>query len=259
MGKVQGHMTSLHPPWLDVLVPPDYEDEDLYRIILFFVIHSPCPGQSARGISLQKRGWKPKPWYSPPYLKDRLDRAIWGNDPPRLTMVESREALANKLLNHDMDDDFFCHRECQRALYVRVTAPGCSSVYMSLFYHMRNAFAHGRLAMYPGKDGDIIFVMEDGSENKQSKEHFEISARMVFKKSSLLKIIDVITDPPIEIDYTDDILRAISKGFYTKAAIMRELEMSETAYEHSMQRLKLQNKIEYKRNKWVALGKEPTG
>lgn len=65
----KGKMAPVHPYWLDTVVPAEYEDEALYEIILFFVIHSPCPGQSASGISLTERGWKEKPWYSAKYLK----------------------------------------------------------------------------------------------------------------------------------------------------------------------------------------------
>ena len=58
----EGKITRIHPEWLDTEVPPEYEDEGLYEIILFFVIHSPCSGQSSKGISLTERGWKSKPW-----------------------------------------------------------------------------------------------------------------------------------------------------------------------------------------------------
>ena len=33
-----GKTTSVHPAWLDTIVPSEYEDEGLYEIILFFVL-----------------------------------------------------------------------------------------------------------------------------------------------------------------------------------------------------------------------------
>lgn len=31
----KGKITSVHPAWLDTVVPTEYEDEKLYEIILF--------------------------------------------------------------------------------------------------------------------------------------------------------------------------------------------------------------------------------
>jgi hypothetical protein len=63
---------------------------------------------------------------------------------------------------------------------------------MAVFYHIRNALAHGRLAMYKyGKD--IIFVLEDGIK---SGDRFQVRSRMVLKKSTLLKWIDILESGP---------------------------------------------------------------
>ena len=55
---------------------------------------------------------------------------------------------------------------------------------------LRNALAHGRLAMYPlGDETDIVFALEDGI--KRNGE-FQVRSRMILKKSTLLKWIDII-------------------------------------------------------------------
>ena len=90
MAKDEGVITSTAPEWLNTIVPPEYEDAGLYEIILFFVIHSPCSGHSSKGISFTERGWKPKPWYSPRYLKEKLDEVIFGTDKRILKMVDSK-------------------------------------------------------------------------------------------------------------------------------------------------------------------------
>lgn len=240
--------------WLDTMVPSEYEDEGLYEIILFFVIHSPCKGQSSKGISLTERGWKAKPWYSPKYLKEKLDKAIFGEDTRQLKMVDSKNKLLHEIQTFDLDDDYFNHREFQRALYSKVSAKGCESEYMSFFYHIRNALAHGRLAMYPAKKNDITFVMEDGKRiGKESDDKFEVSARIVIYKSSLLKIIKLLKNPPIENDYSEDILNAIKNGNCTKRIIMNELEIDEYTYEKYIQSLKLKKKIEFKHRQWTVV------
>lgn len=243
----KGKMAPVHPYWLDTVVPAEYEDEALYEIILFFVIHSPCPGQSASGISLTERGWKEKPWYSAKYLKDRLGQAIFGNGTRMLEMVNSKAELADKIEEMDADDDFSEHREQQRALYVKSSNKECENEYMSLFYHIRNSLAHGRLAMYPGEGKEIVFVMEDGRE---CGEQFEVTARIVINKSSLLRIIHVLENPPKENDYTDDILTAIDKGHCDKKSIMKELGIDEATYEQYIQKLKKNEVICCEHKKW---------
>lgn len=61
---------------------------------------------------------------------------------------------------------------------------------MSICYHIRNAFAHGRLAMYDYKNcEDIVFVLEDGV--KKNGE-FQVRSRMVLKKSTLIKWMQIL-------------------------------------------------------------------
>ena len=244
-------LTRVHPMWLDTIVPAEYEDEGLYEIILFFVIHSPCSGQSSNGISLTERGWKAKPWYSPKYLKEKLDKAIFGNDLRLLKMVESKAKLQPEIGSLDLDDNFYIHRDKQRMLYSKISQSGCESEYMSLFYHIRNALAHGRLAMYPAQNHDVTFVMEDGKQvGEKRDDKFAVSARIVISKSSLLKLIELLKNPPIENDYSEDILEAIKNGSCTKCKIMAELGIDEYTYEKFIQTLKLKNIIDFEHRQW---------
>lgn len=62
--------------------------------------------------------------------------------------------------------------------------------FLSICYHIRNSFAHGRLAMYDYENGkDIVFVLEDGV--KKNGE-FQVRSRMVLKKSTLLKWMNIL-------------------------------------------------------------------
>lgn len=250
----EGKITKVHPAWLDTVVPPEYEDEGLYEIILFFVIHSPCNGQSSKGISLTERGWKAKPWYSPKYLKEKLDKAIFGDNLRLLKMVESKAKLLPEINSLDLDDDFYMHRDKQRMLYSKIGNSGCESEYMSMFYHIRNALAHGRLAMYPAKNDDITFVMEDGKQvGKESDDKFEVSARIIINKSSLLNVIELLKNPPKENDYSEDILGAIKNGSCTKCKIMSEVGIDEYTYEKFIQALKLKNMIKFEHKQWKTI------
>lgn len=246
-----GKITTLHPAWLDTIVPPEYEDEGLYEIILFFVIHSPCSGQSEKGISLTDRGWNEKPWNSPKYLKEKLDNAIFGTTPGMLKKADSKHKMLSEIEKYKLDDNFFNCREQQRALYAKVSKFGCESEYMSLFYHIRNALAHGRIAMYPAHNGDITFVMEDGKpKGKRTDDAFEVSARIVINKSSLLKVIQLLKNPPAEYDYSDDFVAAIKNGCCTKKKITEQLGIDEYTYEKCIQLLKARKVIEFEKNKW---------
>ena len=252
MAKDRGIVVCEHPAWLDVAVPAEYEDAGLYDIILFFVIHAPCPGQSGKAVTLAERGWKAKPWNSPSYLKDKLDRAIFRNQLRRLKMVDSKREMLQECDSLDLGNDFYTRHDTQRAMFVKVNKPGCVSEYMSLFYHIRNALAHGRLAMYPSEDGDITFVMEDGKTiGAEIDDQFEVSARIVLRKSSLLEIIRLLKNPPLEADYTEEIVQAIKQGVCVKKQIIALLEISENTYEEQMQKLKLNHLITYEHNRWV--------
>ena len=60
--------------------------------------------------------------------------------------------------------------------------------------------AHGRIAMFEEQGTeDIVFVMENGID---SGADFQVKARMVLRKSTLLKWIDIITKGPQEPEKT---------------------------------------------------------
>lgn len=101
--------------------------------------------------------------------------------------------------------------------------------------------------MYPGEGKEIVFVMEDG---KEYRGQFEVTARIVINKSSLLRIIHVLGNPPKENDYTDDILTAIDKGHCDKKSIVKELGIDEATYEQYIQKLNRNDVIRCEHKKW---------
>lgn len=62
--------------------------------------------------------------------------------------------------------------------------------FLSICYHIRNAFAHGRLAMYGCENGkDVVFALEDGV--KKNGE-FQVRSRMILKKSTLIRWMNIL-------------------------------------------------------------------
>lgn len=240
--------SSLHPQWLDTPVPESYEDDNLFKIILFFVIYSPCEAQSRRSRPLSFYKWKDKPWYVPSYLKKPLDKVIFGEDERRF-YVGNRKNFASKIAGHDLDEDFYNHRSSQRIGIVNSQ----SNEYMSLFYHIRNSLAHGRLAMYQAHGEDIMFVMEDGnSVGAEKDDKFEVTARIVLLKSTLLNIIELIkAGPAQEDDYRLDILKLICDGKHTKREITDELRMDDKTWDTTILKLKSSNEVYYEKGKWL--------
>lgn len=198
-------LSPQHPQWLDTIILNRYCDESLYKIILFFVIFSPCPKYCTQGRTLQYYHWKEKPWTTNRYLKDRLDDGIFSDRKKYFRCVERISELAEAVHKAELEDDFYLHREIERVAFINTAG----NEYMSLFHHIRCALAHGRIAMFEDNGGeDIVFVMENGVDVGAD---FHVKARMVLRKGTLLKWIDVITTGPQEAErnYRYEVYKAL--------------------------------------------------
>ena len=89
----------------------------------------------------------------------------------------------------DLAGKFQEHRDVER---IAIYKPSNYPEFMAVFYHIRNALAHGRLAMYKHGEG-IVFILEDGVKRG---DRFQVRSRMVLKKRTLLKWIDIIESGP---------------------------------------------------------------
>lgn len=69
--------------------------------------------------------------------------------------------------------------------------------FMSVFYHIRNAFAHGRLNIVD-VNGECTFILEDIVPNHSNPQRQKVSARMILKRSTLLRWIEIIEDGECE-------------------------------------------------------------
>lgn len=173
--------TENKPLWLGELNVKYYEDKQFIRIITFFVFHSPVNNLSARQICLSEYGWN-TPWRKPYYLNKQLKQAT--NNYELLfssaTLKEMNDALTKANLVNSFPSDIVRERIC---IY------DCKkNQFISVFYHIRNAFAHGRFDLRKLNNVEY-YIMEDV---KKAKKDLQVSARMILKKQTLLRWIDII-------------------------------------------------------------------
>lgn len=177
------YYTELQPNWLQWIVPDRFEDKELFRIITFYVFHCPSKDSSYMRKSLKEYGWN-TPWRKPYKLNNQLK--IVANNKHFIYSSSKLDNIDVALHKSMLDIDFPNNLELERVCIY----DSKKNQFESIFYHIRNSFAHGRINMID-KDGECIFIMEDGKPNKD-KTKFIVSARMIINKSTLLKWIDII-------------------------------------------------------------------
>lgn len=180
-------LVKFHPDWLDSIVPERFNNSELNRIVTFFVFHSPCSELSAMSKSLLHYGWD-APWRKPQRLRYKLEEA--SSNPKLLFSAETIDDMKQALEKAELFTDITLNLEKERI----AVHNNMKNQFISVFYHLRNAFAHGRLNMINiGLKDDYVFIFEDIQKKKKNKEIIcRITARMILRKSTLLKWIDII-------------------------------------------------------------------
>ncbi len=245
-------LVDIKPKWLLEDLPEEViTSSDWLKVLRFFVIESPCSGQSNRRKDICEK-WGNAPWMPPRYLKIPLNLAVFGIRSSRFVKVGSKSKIEDALSKQDLLHNFPSKMESQRAVFTKANGKGNSSSYMSLFYHIRNALAHARFGLLKDKEGQFVFVFEDGRKREvQDKEQFELTARGIVRFGSLLKIIEVIeSGPDAKPDIEEQILAAIDAGIDTRKKIMKELDISKEDWRIYSQILKREGRIDTVRQKW---------
>lgn len=188
-GELNGYeITSISPGWIKRKVPQEYADDGLKRIVLFFVINTPCEDLSSSSIALSQYGWEKNVWKKVELKKKLLEIAGLERGVTFLPVKKINNMKeACKII--DMGKGFHKKRNKEKIVFYK---PNRYSEFLAVFYHIRNSLAHGRLTMYPiknTKDSNIMFVLEDGV--KKNGE-FQVRSRMILKKTTLLSWIDVL-------------------------------------------------------------------
>lgn len=174
---------SENESWLRWITPDEFNDEGLFRIVTFFVFHTPCSSLSAMSKSLYEYGWK-TPWKKPYYLNKHLKKNSTNFN--LLYSAKSYDAIDIALKKADLYDDFPSNMQTERICFY----DKMHNQFMSVFYHIRNALAHSRLNMVD-VDGECVFIMEDVVRDEKANK-LKLSARMIIKKSTLLNWINLI-------------------------------------------------------------------
>ena len=170
-------------PWLKWIVPEDFYDYDLFRIVTFFVFHSPCKSLSSMGKSLEEYGWH-TPWKKPYHLNKQLKQASTNFN--LIFSANSCKNLSLALEKANLADPFPTEIDKERIAIVN----NKKNQFISVFYHLRNAFAHCRINMVT-VNNECTFILED-IVNKNDSQKCKLSARMIIKKQTLLNWINII-------------------------------------------------------------------
>ena len=186
MAKDNGYEISpMNPGWIKKRVPDKYVDDNLRDLIMFFVINTPCTDLSSSSIDLCDYGWSKDIWKNEKLKKELFQMAGIERG---LTFVVAHKTNEMKSVCEKafLKKNFHKRRDIERIVIFK----GRYNEFLSICYHIRNAFAHGRLAMYDYENGkDIVFVLEDGV--KKNGE-FQVRSRMVLKKSTLIKWMQIL-------------------------------------------------------------------
>lgn len=240
---------GVNAPWIDARDSDTPYAASINTLVDFFVTHSPCKYQSNKPYRLEEI-WGLSPWSSERVLKRPLSRILFGSGEVRLFNENSKDKTEDRLRELGFASDNFPKlADRQWAVYTRVGSNGNKSQYMSLFYHLRNAFAHARWALVDG--GYLAF--EDGKAIG-GRATFEVSARGILSLESLVELVGYLQDVPSEQSSIEKlILGAIGAGINTKKRIKEELKITENDWRTYSGVLSREGKICYFKGKWQLL------
>lgn len=184
-----GHeIAPVNPNWIKRKVPDSYADEGLQKIILFFVINTPCSELSSSSIAIETYGWNKSVWVNDK-LKNKLSSVAELKRGSTFVVAKKRDDMKAACKQANLSKGFHAQRDIERIVIYK----NKSNEFYSVCSHIRNSLAHGRLAMYPVQNQDIVFVLEDGVKRNGL---FEVRSRMVLKKTTLLEWIRIIESGP---------------------------------------------------------------
>lgn len=165
--------------WLQRSIPKDFADNDFMKIILFYVLYSPCKKGSYSRIDLERHGWK-KPWHYEDF-KTRLKQIAGFND-TNWHYKEAQKDFKELWESLDYQSEFYDIMNNEFAVFTNV---GESNPFLDLFHHIRNSLAHGRFTAkkVPRKKDYYIFMEDVHPENG----FYKVNARIIIKKSVLLE------------------------------------------------------------------------
>lgn len=192
-------LTDRNPGWVKKDVPKNFADDDLKKLVLFYVIYTPCTDLSSSSISMKRYGWDSDNVWRDQKLKNELFEVAGLVRNDTFISVKTIDMMKEACQKANMTRSFCKNRQKERIVIYK---PSKYNEFLAICYHIRNAFAHGRLAVHSIKNSaDIMFVLEDGL-NYNGK--FQVRSRMILKKSTLLRWIEIIDKKKLIIGNTAD-------------------------------------------------------
>lgn len=186
----------LNPGWIKSIVSDNYNDDELHKIVVFYVIHTPCEHISYSSKTMKSYGWSKDVWKKG-LLKKELFKVAGFEKNRNFFSVKKAENIKEMFKKSNLSSNFYRSRDNEK---IAIFVPNGYNDFTAVLYHIRNSLAHGRFTIYPAEKPDnpneIFFVMEDGV--KKGDEFF-VRARMIIKRQTLLDWIDIISTKSKEI------------------------------------------------------------
>lgn len=207
----------LKPGWVNTDLPREfYFDTDYLKIFGFYVVHALRPNRSSKGKLITDYGWPRDVWKasSSVSLKDVLLYVADLHMRSPIYDIVTREPVLAETFAVSQKHDGVCEA-CNRAgvpeEFTRIRGANRIAVYnsednamLSVFDHIRNAFAHGRFTIY----NDGFIALESGKsvyDSEKGKNLFDVRGRMILKKETLITWISIIESGKLD----DKIVREI--------------------------------------------------
>lgn len=207
----------LKPGWVNTdLSESFYKDVDFLKIYAFFVCYAFHPNRSSKGKTMADYHWPKNVWgnSSKVGLKDvllytaDLHQCVQTIDSVSKAPIKEETFVSCKKLD-DMSST--CQKAGVQHDFTRTRDKNRIAVYnseenifLSVFDHIRNAIAHGRFTIYD----DGMIAMESGKkvyDREKRKNMFDLRARMLLKKETLLTWIEIIEAGELDADIVKEI------------------------------------------------------
>ena len=172
------------PKWIKKDNVIKFCDDDFIRIVNFFVFHAPVENLSAKSKTIEEYGWN-TPWKKPYYLNKQLKQS--SSNMNLLYSASGYDRLPEALDKAGLLNDFPSDLSKERASFYNTK----KNQFVSVFFHIWNAFAHGRFEIVD-VNGESTFIFEDVAPKRGKNGKTNLSARMILRKTTLLKWINII-------------------------------------------------------------------
>jgi len=170
--------------WVKDISIKEIMNDDFSRILSFYLFHSPVRGLSAMSKELNDYGWHVA-WGKEYKLNVQLKKLT--NNEKLIFSVNAYSKMDDALTKADLLDKFPSNLSKERIAIYNIK----KNQFISIFFHIRNSLAHGRFSIV-NKNREYIFVFEDVVKNNTDLSKQKVSARMILKKNTLLKWMELI-------------------------------------------------------------------